>query len=370
MTRILRWVLICALVFGILPVGRVNAAHGVPGSPEFGYGAWLHTDGPYFDQGLSLLQDLALDWVAIDVDWSALQTAPSAAIDNSRLDRAFAAASRGGTAVLISLTNPPDWAMSTIGPDAKTAADLILALSARYGESLCAVELFPGGNTFAGWRANPDPVRYAALFTYVQQNLNAAGSSIHLIAGGLRPLASGSNPVDWNDLDFLRGLYAAGAKDWMPILSIQLPSLSGKPLQINQDSTPSLRHYEAVRQVMLENGHTTGRLWVTLINAPDGTISASDSIYADQQHQTEWLQQALIQVRSQLYIGAAIFHNLNPASNDTALYRSDALVLDKTTVHPFYAVFKAIIRQTNPDPVTARPGRPKGNTLLKSKYKT
>lgn len=370
MTGFMRWVLICTLVLAILPVSLVQAAHGVPGSPEFGYGARLHLDGALFDQGLALMQDLALDWVVIDTDWAALQSSPASPVDNPNLDRAMSTASRSGTSVLISLINTPDWALTSSGPDAKLTADFILTLSSRYGESLCAVELLPGANTLAGWKVNPDPASYAAFFTAVQQTLVGAASPIHLIAGGLRPITPASNPADWNDLEFLRGLYASGAKDWMPILSIQLTNLTGQPLQTAQDSGTPLRHYEAVRQVMLENGHTTGRLWMTLINTPDGTISASDSFFADRQHQTEWLQQALIQVRSQLYIGAAFVHNLNPSTNNPALYRSDALVLDKTSVHPFYAVFKAIIRQTNPETGTARPGRPKGTTLLKCKYKT
>src|SRR3972149_3468019 len=39
MTKWLRCLLICALIFGFLPVTAVQAVRGVPGSAEFGYGA-------------------------------------------------------------------------------------------------------------------------------------------------------------------------------------------------------------------------------------------------------------------------------------------------------------------------------------------
>lgn len=370
MAKWLRCLLISALVLSFLPVTRVQAVRGVPGSAEFGYGAWLHLNGEYYEAGLALLQDLALDWVGIEVDWAAMAANPYAKLDATILDRAVTTAARSGTAVLISLTNPPDWAMTPDGPDLAATAGFILTLSQRYGESLCAIELLPGANTTAGWHRDPNPSAYANLWLTIRSQLDAAGSGLHLIAGGLRPWSTAAAAADWNDLDFLRGLYAAGAKDWMSILSLQFIQLTGEPLQTNAGSGTVLRHYEEVRQVMLENNHAIGQIWVTLFNAPDGTISITDSHYADRQHQTEWLQQALIQVRSQLYVGVVIAHNLNPVQNNSTLYRSDALVVDRVSVHPFYSVFKAIIRQTNPDAGTARPGRPKGTNLLKCKYKT
>jgi len=208
------------------------------------------------------------------------------------------------------------------------------------------------------------------LFLSVNDLLAQADSSILLIAGGLRPLSSSSPGTDWNDLDFLRGLYAAGAKDWMPVLSIQFSQLTGSPLQTSSDSGIILRHYEAIRQVMIDFDHANSLLWVTRINAPDGTIVSDDKQYSNRQHQTEWLQQALIQVRSQLYMGVVIAHNLNPAESNHAIDGRDALVLGAGSIHPFYSVFKAIIHQTNPESGTARPGMPKSTNLLKCKYKT
>jgi len=369
MVNLLRRALIIALILVIIPMGQVQAARGEPGSTEFGYGAWLHPEGAYYDQGLALLKDLALDWVAIDVDWAALAPTATTPINTSNLDRAFTTASSNNTNILLSLTNPPDWAMTSTGPNAQMVAALLLDFHNRYGETLCAVELLPGANTAAGWKAIPNPADYAAFITTVSQNLAAVGVPIHLIAGGLRPPSAASSSADWDDLEFLRGLYTSGAADWMNTLSLQFTALTGQPLQ-NIDQVNVFRHYEAVRQVMLENGHTSGRIWVTLINTPDGTINASDSFFADRQHQTEWLQQALIQVRSQLYVGAAFAQNLNPAQNNSGIFRSDALVIDRASVHPFYAVFKALIRQTNPETGNTRPGRPKGTTLLKCKYKT
>ena len=76
MAKWLRCLLICALVFGFVPVTSVQAVRGVPGSTEFGYGAWLHPTGEYFDQGLALVQDFGLDWIGIEIDWAGMAADP------------------------------------------------------------------------------------------------------------------------------------------------------------------------------------------------------------------------------------------------------------------------------------------------------
>lgn len=370
MRKHLRWILVCVLFLSLLPTQTAQAARGIPGSPDLGYGAWLFLDGRYFDQSLALLEDLKLDWVAIEIDWSLLAAKPNLPMDTTRLDQAVNASAACGTAIMISLTNPPDWAMTASGPDAAAVGTLVLNLSQRYGEKLIAVELLPGANTSAGWGTKPSPSAYASLFVQVKSQLAQSGSPLLLISGGLRPLTAGASGVDWDDLEFLRGLYAAGASEWMEVLSIQFTQLTGDPLQTRSNSGTTVRHYEEIRQVMLDFDHATGLLWVTRINPPDGTISIGDREYANRQSQTEWLQQALIQVRSQLYMGVVFTHSLNPPESNQAIHGRDALVLDSGSIHPFYSVLKAIIHHTNPDSGPVRPGMPKSTILLKSKNKT
>ena len=49
---------------------HVQAGRGTPGSSEFGYGATIEMDGPYFGDALALATDLPLDWLAIALDCS------------------------------------------------------------------------------------------------------------------------------------------------------------------------------------------------------------------------------------------------------------------------------------------------------------
>ncbi len=363
--------LILLVLLGCLAPIEVQAAAGSPGSPEFGYGAWLHPDGKYFQEGLNALEALSLDWIAIPLDWALWMPDPGKTPDLTALDRAMQTASGAHTAVMVSLSHPPAWAITPLGPDVQLTAQTVSFLASRYAGILQAIELFPAPNTFGGWQAAPDPIAYARLYEDVKSTIQSKGLNIFLVAGSLCQVTQTSAGGDWNDIDFLRGLYAAGAAQWMGVVGLQFRSLSGSPLDSPADGQASvLRHYEAVRQVMLENNHQAGLIWITQLCVPDGTINSGDKVYQDTQRQAEWLQQAVIQIRSQLYIGVAFIQNINPASLSAPQFGKTSLILNSNSVHPFYSVLQAIIQQTHPEGLEQSSGRPKGNSLLKCKYKT
>ena len=351
------------------PVSQAAAARGVPGSPDFGYGSWLHLNGADFDRALQLPADLGLDWVAVELDWASLMPAMSEMPDLSRLDRLVNTCLQANCRIMISLTNPPEWAMASDGPDAELTAQFVLWLSKRYSSSSLAFELYPGANTRAGWRTQPDPVAYAALFRRVNDRMTSSDFNPVLVAAGLRPVSQESG--DYNDLDYLRALYAAGAREWLSVLSVQYIDPSEDSLQPpGSGNQKALRRYELIRQVMVENNHQNGLLWITLLNSPGGTIKSVQASTRERQLQAEWLQKSLAQVRSQLYVGAAFIHNLNPPGDTRTPFQLDSLALPGTAFHPFYSAYKSCIQQTKPLLENERPGRPKSNSLIKIQPKT
>lgn len=266
---------------------------GTPRSLDFGYGARLDANGPQ-DMGdsLRLAARMNLDWVALDFDWNFAQPAPNRWNEDSAFSNAIQLAHSLGLATLVSVNNPPAWAMTSAGPDAEETANLVLTLR-RQHPNLAAVEIFPGANTRAGWNAAPDAKAYARLFETTQARLEAEGLNVYLVAGGLRnTLAS---PEDARDVDFLGQLYAAGLRP--DVLSIRLESVTGDPLAPPAPDT--LRHYEEIRVVMTANGHNEGLLWITGLNLP---VRAEEET---------WLKQAYQVMKSQLYLGAVFYSGWN-----------------------------------------------------------
>ncbi len=351
--KVLIVILILSLL--VLPGTSVQAERGLPGSGSFGYGLQIVPEGPFADLALQMSANLGVDWVLLELDWAA--NSP----DNSSfslspaflniLDQAVNEQYR----VMISLTQPPDWAMTPYGPSVDAVNRLITAITQRYvGESI-AFELFPAPNTFTGWGTTPDPAAYATLFSKLQE-LNPG---LLLVSGGLVPANNTLLPDVIADLDFLQGLYQFGLKDKMPVVGVLANQLQGQPLDAPGDENNRVfRHYEEIRQVMLRNQHETGLIWVTRLTAPAGL---------DLNAQNNWLAAAYPQIRSQLYAGAVFYQSANPDKISSSIPLAGSLVLDNNNYHPFYASLRELIAFNAPDDMQAKRGRSKGFDLAKNR---
>jgi len=354
----------------LVPLQTIQAVRGVPGSPDFGYGAWIHPQSTLSAESAQIVGEIPLDWVAIPLNWAEVMPEISSAPALDTVDVVMNELNGRGAVVMLRLYNPPDWARSETGINSDITAQWLVWLSQRYPSLLRAVELLPAANTRQGWGNTPDPFQYALFFQEVKASLQARGNDLLLVAGGLQPLNSHSDPEDWDDLAFLQALYAQGAKQWMPILSIQMPMLSGDPARpASAQDHFALRRYEQTRQIMLANDHADGILWVTLLTPPNGTIDSNDQKYTQSVQQAEWLKQALIQMRSQLYMGVVFLPSLNPPPAGSVFGNQTALLTEHKTLHPFYSTLQAIVQQTNPSSTSNRPGRPKTIPIPKCLHK-
>lgn len=360
-----RWpilLLITAVLLTTVNIDPAQAARGVPGSAEFGYGARLNLNGSQFEQGLQLVGSLRLDWLTIDLSWSSLMPDPAVTIDFSHLDQAMQVAAQNQTAVLLSITQPPAWALTAQGPNPNLTAVFIKMLAARYPGTFQAVELFPYANTQAGWGALPDPAAYWNVFSSVREKAQESGVSLEWIAGGLEVI-KGSSAESMNEVDFLRGLYNAGASNQLPVISLRYPQITGQPADAARDNeTRMLRRYEAVRQVMIDNNQGNSLLWVTLLSVPDGTINTGEITIKALSQQSTWLTQAAAQLRAQLFIGMVVFADLNAVDPSQPSFKGANL---STGSHPFVKALRDTIQYNDPGEVTTPPGRAKNNSFTK-----
>jgi hypothetical protein len=289
-----------------------------------------------------------LNWIAVDFDWSRGWPSPNSTLDLANIDHIMSFAAQNGISVLVSITNPPPWASTPAGPDPELTAGLVAQFSRLYPETLKAIELFPAANTERGWGAPPNPAGYIRLFKAVSVILNSASMPADemtvLVAAGLVPVSS-PGAADMDDLDYLQQLYSAGAAEYISILGIRFPALTGDPLTDPRSiDAQVLRHYELIRSVMLENSHSKGLIWVTGFSwpapQPDGnsSLGSESSLAAMESAQSRWLSNAHQQMKSQLYLGAAFYDCLNPpAAEETRTTYLRCLVQDdqgSAKVHP------------------------------------
>ncbi len=342
----------------ISPLIPVSGARGIPGSPDFGYGGHLPADRSPLD-AVRLAANLNLDWVALPIAWQAVMPQPNTQIAWSQLDPIFNAVARTRISVMLSLSQPPAWAITPAGPDPMQTAQFLNQLLQRYPALIQAVELFLAANTRQGWGAAPDANAYLNLFKVVQSQLKSVKQNPILVAGGLVPLSLQESKQDMDDLVFLQKLYTAGGAAIIQVLSVDLGHITGQPLQSPAGGDHRvLRHYEEIRQVMIKNNHPSGMIWITHLSVPSGKINLAE-IITDPHLQDAWLAQAYGQIRSQLYIGASFYDGLNPNEDNHSLILSDG------SYHPFYRTLRGLIIQSFSSASAAKPGRAKEQPLLK-----
>ena len=316
-TKFTSLILLLLLSVGLLPVAAQAAespASGMPGNAWFGYGVRVDLQGPDALSAIRLSGKVNIDWVAVEFDWDEAQPKASYAPHWGALDTALKTAADNDIAVMISITHAPSWAMKQNGPDPQATADLASKLVRRYPNALLALELFPHANTRQGWGAIPNPQAYAKLLKVTSQAVHKVNPQIVLVAGGLTPVRSSTQAM--SDTTFLDGLYRAGAAQYMPVVGLRLPPIGDDPLTPREKSNRTvLRHYEAVREVMVRNGHRNGLIWVTSFTWNAGALRSAEK-------QANWLEQSYLLMRQQLYIGAAFFDSLNPSPGRAVLLPS------------------------------------------------
>ncbi len=330
-------ILIAALLFTLsFAPTRARAASGLPDSPQFGYGARVDLQGPNVDAAIEMLHNQQLDWIALDFDWARYWPDSSASPNLGALEQSVSLAAQREINVLISLCNPPQWALSSNGPDLNKTVELISMLAQQYSGRVLVIELFPGANTQRGWGAAPNPEQYLNLLNASRSALQSMGSAVYLIPG-LVPLDPGSSESGIDDLEFLSTLYALGAKSSLSIIGIRYPEIVGTPMTMPTSyERHILRHYEEVRAVMLQNGHQDGRIWITGFSWAVGNTQHPNidvPALADPAAQAEWLAQAYQLLKAQLYIGAAFFSQANPSGPDSPNAHPSLLLTD-STLHP------------------------------------
>ncbi len=337
-----------SLFIGVLASYKVGvseparAARGLPNSPEFGYGARLDVWGQEVELALNAAAGVGIDWIGVDFDWARHWPDANHPINLEPLDKALAIAQKQDLNVLLSISHPPAWVLGTDGPDVNQTAGLVVMLANRYPQNLMAIELFPQANTLAGWGASPNPGAYSQLLLASQKALNAGARPVTLVAAGLSPLPAQPAVGDMDDLVYLSELYQAGAAANMPILSLRLSTVVGEAMASpNQDTRQVLRHYEAVRQVMLQHDHAHGLIWVTGFSWPE------ESLDSPSDQQIRWLNQAFQLMKSQLYIGVAFFESLNPPQDDKpSASPTQSLIMNDaqgTHMHPALVALGQII---------------------------
>lgn len=252
---------------GAVPVPAREVALGEPPPPSTHIAPALGMNVADLDN-VPLLHELGATLAKGFVDWARTEPEPGA-FDWRDADNTLLAFERAGLRPVLRLHNAPRWSHPAAEPpntppdDPAAFARFAAAVAARYRGRVVAYELWNEPNLAHEWAGAPDPAAYVALARAAYPALRGADPGAEVIIGGLASTHTGSASA-MSDLDFLAGMYAAGAARGLTHDAIAThPYGFGRAPAAPADFGLGLRHVEAQRAVMLAAGDGASPLWVT-----------------------------------------------------------------------------------------------------------
>ena len=251
-------------------------------SPEYGIhsGNWWH---PAAIQGdINSVDELGFGWVKYLVPWKDIEKSKGG-FDWYRLDKLILPYSEEkGLKVVARLDRQPDWTIGNIPPTAELTVvntpppnlqdyfDFCGEIATRYKGRIHAYQVWNEPNLAREWGGNlPDPAGYVEMLAGCYKRIKAADPDAIVISAGISPTCT-NNQYAMDDLQFLQGMYDAGAADYFDVLGAHAPGFDSLPSddpythaeEHGQPMMPdgkictsyAFRHVERVRDLMVANG--------------------------------------------------------------------------------------------------------------------
>ena len=250
-------------------------------SPEYGMQAFLWWRSETAHRDLGLIRDAGFTWVKQSFAWREIEGAAKGHFDWSRADRVVQQVNEFGLDLIARVDRQPQWAGGGYpqnGPpnNYQDYADFLYAMASRYKGRIRAYQVWNEPNLNIAGRSEwggrpPNPAEYTALLRVAYQAIKRADPNAMVISAGLSPTSRWDDQA-MPDEEFLKGMYAAGAKPYFDVFGAhgagyKVPPetdpavVARDPALNNNDPSPEerkriycFRHVEDLRRVMVENG--------------------------------------------------------------------------------------------------------------------
>jgi len=241
-------------------------------SPEYGMQAflWWH-EGPA-RRDLQLIHDAGFTWVKQQVSWRDVEGIAKGHYDWYFTDRIVAEAEQFGLKVLFRLDREPVWTVRPRGDSTgngppenpQDLSDFCHVLAERYRGRVSAYQVWNEPNLAREWGGwPPNPAEYVELLRACYVGIKTADPHALVISAGLAPTGNGP-PEAMPDIEYLVGMYEAGAAPYFDLLGAHAPGFKAPP-EMSPDEVAAapeyggqrffcFRHVEDVRQVMERYG--------------------------------------------------------------------------------------------------------------------
>lgn len=283
-------------------------------------------------QHLDQMQALGIDNIRVYVPWRYVETTKGE-YNWASMDVIMSLAAERDMGVLAEMNTTPAWVdpddqykPGAAHPDADDFKDFASAVATRYGSTVSAYEIWNEPN-YVGFYDPIDPAAYAELLKAVYPALKDIDPTATVVAAGLGHTPTYDDGSALSPVEFLDGMYAAGAKGYFDALAYH-PYQETTPFSEGTPDGYALDQARAMVALMASNGdYVTGPGGQPLLDANGDPITKR--IWATEyglatsrvtyEHQAAYIQDFLATWSMQSWAGPAYVYTTvdsNPGSDD------------------------------------------------------
>ena len=220
---------------------------------------------------LEMVREMGAPWVVDFFPWGYIENSEGE-YDWDHADLVVDHARRQGLTVIARLGFVPAWARPK---DSVTSyldeahyphfAQFVGAFIRHFKGRLHYIILWNEPNLNFEWGYRPiDPEGYTRLLEAVYPVAKEGDPSVQILAGALAPTLAPPGTVDaMSDLEYLRRMYAAGAKNYFDVLAIHAYGWKSPADEPPSPASVNFRRAELLREIMVQNGDAAKHAIIT-----------------------------------------------------------------------------------------------------------
>jgi hypothetical protein len=257
--------LVLSLPGGWSPAATTALAQGgAPTSADTALGVIVDSTNP---RSWDLAREAGFTHAKMIIHWPRLEPRKGryafAETSENDLDNVMKAARDGGLKLVVRVDGTPDWAGGKPAKADPEHVEAFYAAMAAHGKgTIAAYEVLNEPNLPFEWGGSANPGAYTAFLKAAYRGVKKGDPSALVIGGGLSPGAANTGGT-MDDLEFLRGMYAAGAKGSMDALAVHNYGGNHEPERDPGDCGICFRRAETYRQIMVDSGDGATSIWAT-----------------------------------------------------------------------------------------------------------
>jgi hypothetical protein len=231
---------------------------------EMALGVIVDTTNP---RSMELAREAGFTHAKMVVHWPRLEPRRGrytfAETSENDLDNVMKVARNEQIKLVIRVDGVPDWAGGSPSKADPNEVEAFYAAVAAHGKgTIVAYEILNEPNLPLEWGGAPSPSGYAAFLKAAYRGIKQGDPAAWVIGGGPSPSTGGAGGTI-EDVDFLRGMYAAGARGSMDALGVHNYGGNHEPERDPGDCGICFRRAEVYRQLMVEQGDAETPVWST-----------------------------------------------------------------------------------------------------------